>query len=175
MDKKIRAFLREQATKRFLEYVRIDTQSDPDSKMSPSSEGQWLLGRILREEIIELGLEDVELDAHCYVYATLPGRAGCVAPPITFCAHLDTSSSESGANVRPIIVEKYDGSDIRFPGSRKKHLTTAESRELLQFVAKQLFLVTDGPFWVPMTKRVSPRLWQPSLLLKHFPNCPIRN
>ena len=143
MNIKITAFLREQATKRFLEYVRIDTQSDPESKMSPSSEGQWVLGRILREELIELGLEDVELDAHCYVYATLPGRSGCVGPPITFCAHLDTSSSESGTNVRPVIIRNYDGGDIRLPGSGKKHLTTAESRELLQFVGETL-IFSDG-------------------------------
>lgn len=143
MNEKIATFLREQATKRFLDYVRINTQSDPDSKMNPSSEGQWVLGRILREDLILLGLENVELDAHCYVYATLPGGTGCVGPSITFCAHLDTSSSESGADVRPVIIEKYDGGDIRLAGSEKKHLTTAESRELLQFVGETLIL-SDG-------------------------------
>ena len=72
MNEEISNFLREQAGERFLRYVRINTQSDPGSKMHPSSEGQWVLGRLLSEELIELGLSDVELDAHCYVYMVLP-------------------------------------------------------------------------------------------------------
>ena len=67
MNEEISNFLRKQAGERFLRYVRINTQSDPRSKMHPSSEGQWVLGRLLSEVLIELGLSDVELDAHCYV------------------------------------------------------------------------------------------------------------
>ena len=76
MNDIIRTFLRNQARERFLRYVRINTQSDPTSKMHPSSEGQWILGRLLKEELIELGLSDIELDAHCYVYASLPASMG---------------------------------------------------------------------------------------------------
>ncbi len=143
MDENIRAFLREQAFGRFLKYVGIDTQSDPHSKMHPSSEGQWDLGKILREELQELALKDVVLDPHCYVYATLPATKGCAGPPVTFCAHLDTSPSVCGADVRPVVIEKHAGGDIRFSGSPKAHLTLAESPELAQFTGETL-VFSDG-------------------------------
>ena len=143
MNEEIRTCLREKASECFLRYVRIDTQSDPHSKMHPSSEGQWVLGRLLKEELIELALENVELDAHCYVYAALPASEGFKGPPITFCAHLDTSPSESGANVTPVIIENYDGGDILVPGSRKVRLTTTQSPELLQFIGETL-IFSDG-------------------------------
>lgn len=143
MNEEIRTFLRQQARERFLRYVRIDTQSDPDSKMHPSSEGQWILGRLLREELMEAGLKDVELDAHCYVYASLPASTGDMGPALTFCSHLDTSPSESGANVKPVVIEHYDGGDIRLSGSGKIRLTTAQSPELLQFTGETL-IFSDG-------------------------------
>jgi len=143
MNEEISNFLRKQARERFLKYVRINTQSDPGSKMHPSSEGQWVLGRLLREELIEMGLSDVELDAHCYGYASLPPSTGFVGPAITFCSHLDTSPSESGADVKPMVIEDYDGGDIRFPGSGKIRLTASESPELLQFIGETI-IVSDG-------------------------------
>ena len=143
MDERIRAFLRKEARERFLRYVRIDTQSDPDSNMHPSSEGQWVLGRLLREELLDLGLSDVELDAHCYGYAALPASEGFVGPAITFCSHLDTSPSESGADVTPVVITDYDGRDIRFPGSGAPALTPAESPELLRFIGETL-ITSDG-------------------------------
>ena len=143
MNEEISHFLRKQAGERFLRYVGINTQSDPDSKMHPSSEGQWVLGRLLKEELIELGLTDVELDAHCYGYASLPPSTGFVGPAITFCSHLDTSPSESGADVKPMIIKDYDGGDIQFPGSGKIRLTAVESPELLQFIGETL-ITSDG-------------------------------
>ncbi|MCP4576015.1 MAG: peptidase T [Deltaproteobacteria bacterium] len=143
MNEKIRTFLRKQARERFLRYVGINTQSDPTSKMHPSSEGQWVLGRLLKEELIELGLSDIELDAHCYVYATLPASVGFAGPAITFCSHLDTSPSESGADVRPMVIENYDGDDIRLSGSGKPILTCSESHELLEFIGETI-IVSDG-------------------------------
>ncbi len=143
MDDKIRAFLRQDAVGRFLRYVRIDTRSDPDSKMHPSSEGQWVLARLLREELLDLGLSDVALDAHCYGYASLSATEGVVGPAITFCSHLDTSPSESGADVTPVLIKDYDGCDIRFPGADAPVLTVAESPELLQFMGETL-ITSDG-------------------------------
>jgi len=143
MNEEIRAFLRKQARDRFLRYIRIDTQSDPDSKMHPSSEGQWVLARALKEELIELDLDDVELDAHCYVYATLPASKGFFGPAITFCAHLDTSPAVSGAHVTPVIIENYDGKDILQSGSQKVLLTTVQSPELLNFIGETL-IISDG-------------------------------
>ena len=111
--------------------------------MHPSSEGQWVLARILREELLSLGLSHVDLDAHCYVYGSLSASQGCTGPPITLCAHLDTSPAESGAHVKPVVLENYDGGDIRSPGSGEKRLTTAESPELLQFIGETL-IFSDG-------------------------------
>ena len=72
MDDEIRHFLRKEATERFLRYVTIHTSSDPESGNHPSSEGQWTLAKILKEELLALGLQDVKLDDFCYVYGTLP-------------------------------------------------------------------------------------------------------
>ena len=143
MNKEISPFLRKQALNRFLEYVRVDTQSDPHSKMHPSSEGQWVLGRMLKEELLSLGLSHVDLDAHGYVYGTLPASRGCAGPPITLCAHLDTSPAESGGDVTPVVIENYDGGDIRSPGSGDVRLTTGESPELLRFIGETL-IFSDG-------------------------------
>lgn len=143
MNEQIRAFLRQQAKERFLRYIRINTQSDPTSGMHPSSEGQWVLGRLLKEELGELGLRDVELDARCYVYASLPPSTGFTGPAITFCSHLDTSPSESGADVTPLVIEDYDGNGILHPVSGKVLLTPARSPELLAFTGETI-IITDG-------------------------------
>ena len=143
MNENIRTFLRKQARNRFLRYVVINTQSDPTSKMHPSSEGQWILAKLLKEELIELGLSNVMLDAHCYVYASMPASKGFDGPAITFCSHLDTSPSESGADVNPLVIKNYDGGDIRLHGSGKRLLTPAESPELLAF-AGETIIISDG-------------------------------
>ena len=143
INEEIRDFLKNEVRERFLRYVRIDTRSDPDSNMHPSSEGQWVLGRLLREELLELGLSDAELEAHCYVYASLPASEGFVGPAITFCSHLDTSPSESGADVTPKMIKNYDGRDIRLSGPEARVLTPSESPELLQFIGETL-IISDG-------------------------------
>ena len=105
---------------RFLRYVRIDTQSDPDSPTQPSTEKQKDLGRLLARELVELGLTDAALDEHGYVYATLPATPGQeAAPTICFCAHMDTSPDASGTNVRPIVHENYQGQDLVLPDNPK--------------------------------------------------------
>ncbi len=101
---------------RFLRYVRIDTQSDPHSATQPTTEKQKDLGRLLAEELRELGLNDAHLDDNGYVYATLPASPGGEhAPTICFCSHMDTSPDASGTDVKPLVHEDYRGQDLVLP------------------------------------------------------------
>ena len=101
---------------RFLRYVVIDTQSDPASPTQPSTAKQLDLGRVLVEELRQLGITDAELDVHGYVYATVPATAGHEdAPVICFCAHMDTSPDASGTDVKPLVHRNYDGGDLILP------------------------------------------------------------
>ena len=101
---------------RFLRYVVIDTQSDPASPTQPSTAKQLDLGRVLVEELRQLGIADAELDVHGYVYATVPATAGHEdAPVICFCAHMDTSPDASGTDVKPLVHRNYDGGDLILP------------------------------------------------------------
>ena len=103
------------ALERLLRYVRIDTQSDPHSTASPTTEKQKDLGRLLVAELHALGLNDAELDAHGYVYATLPATTDRDVPVICWCAHMDTSPEAPGADVQPIVHRNYDGGLIHLP------------------------------------------------------------
>lgn len=100
---------------RFLRYVRIDTQSDPQSKTHPSTEKQKNLGRLLVEELLAAGLTDAAMDDFGYVYATLPANTDKTVPVICFCAHMDTAPDCTGENVKPIVHYRYDGGDIVLP------------------------------------------------------------
>ncbi|HEY0677062.1 MAG TPA: tripeptide aminopeptidase PepT, partial [Chitinophagaceae bacterium] len=100
---------------RFMRYVQVDTQSDPNSATQPSTEKQKDLSRMLVNELIELGINDAHLDTHGYVYATIPSNSTRKVPAICFCAHVDTSPDSSGIGVKPIVHENYDGSDIVLP------------------------------------------------------------
>jgi len=100
---------------RFLRYVRIDTQSDPQSKSYPSTEKQKNLGRLLVEELKAIGLADAVLDNFGYVYATLPANTGKHVPVICFCSHMDTAPDCTGENVKPIVHSNYNGGDIVLP------------------------------------------------------------
>jgi tripeptide aminopeptidase len=103
-------------TERFLRYVAIDTQSDPQSDTCPSTEKQKNLGRLLVNELIEIGLHDAHIDEHGYVYATIPTNTGKAATPvICFCSHMDTAPDCSGTDVKPIIHKNYKGQDIVLP------------------------------------------------------------
>jgi tripeptide aminopeptidase len=134
------AELQEDVLDRFLRYVRIDTTSDQDSDTYPSTARQRDLGELLAEELRELGLEDVELTEHGYVFATLPGSAG---PTIGLVAHVDTAQDESGANVQPQIVRNWDGSDIVLPGDPDKVLRAGENPILAARVGHDI-VTTDG-------------------------------
>ncbi len=100
---------------RFLRYVVIDTQSDPQSPTTPSTEKQKNLGALLVEELRAMGIEDAEMDQHGYVYATVPSNTDKQVPVICYCSHMDTSPDCSGENVEPIVHLEYDGKDIVLP------------------------------------------------------------
>ena len=105
-----------QVLDRFLRYVVVDTQSDPSSTSQPSTAKQLDLGRLLVTELRSLGVADAALDEHGYVYATVPATPGCAsAPVICFCSHMDTSPDASGTDVKPLVHENYDGTDIKLP------------------------------------------------------------
>jgi tripeptide aminopeptidase len=99
-------------TDRFLRYVVIDTQSDPNSSTQPSTEKQKDLGRILVEELLEIGVVDAHIDENGYVYATIPSNVDKPVPVICFCSHMDTAPDFTGTNVKPQMVLSYGGGDI---------------------------------------------------------------
>ncbi|MBC7848326.1 MAG: peptidase T [Chitinophagaceae bacterium] len=112
-------------TERFLRYVQIDTQSDPESISFPSTEKQKNLGRVLVAELLSLGVKDAHLDEHGYVYATIPGNSSKDVPVICFCSHMDTAPDCSGTNVKPIIHQNFDGSDIVLPDDPSQIISVA--------------------------------------------------
>jgi tripeptide aminopeptidase len=112
------------ALERFLRYVQVDTQSDPDSKTFPSTEKQKDLSRILLDELKEMGIQDAELDEHGYVYATIPANVEGDFPVLCFCAHVDTSPDASGTGVKPIVHENYQGEEIRLPEDNEVVINT---------------------------------------------------
>ncbi len=114
------------AAERFLRYVQIDTQSDPQSKSSPSTEKQKNLSRILAEELKQIGLQDAHTDDWGYVYATIPSNTEKKVPVICFCAHVDTAPDCSGTDVKPIVHKNYQGQDIALPDDETQVLKTSE-------------------------------------------------
>jgi len=107
------------ALERFLRYVQIDTQSDPQSTANPSTEKQKDLSRVLVQELHEMGISDAELDEWGYVYATIPANTDKAdVPVICFCSHVDTSPDVTGAGVKPMVHERWDGTDIVLPERR---------------------------------------------------------
>jgi len=100
---------------RFLNYVKIDTQSDPDSTSYPSTARQKDLSRLLVEELLEMGVSDAHLDEYGYVYATIPATTDKTVPVICFCSHVDTSPDCSGKDVKPIVHRNFNGENIVLP------------------------------------------------------------
>lgn len=128
---------------RFCRYVRIDTQSDPDSYTFPSSEKQFNLANILVSELKDLGLKDVSVDKFCYVMATLPSNSTRKTPKIGLIAHLDTSSSISGENVKPQVIDHYSGGDCVINEKLGVILSESECPELRKCVGHTL-ITSDG-------------------------------
>jgi tripeptide aminopeptidase len=132
-----------EVTERFLRYVVIDTQSDPASPTCPSTDKQKNLGRLLAAELKDMGLADAHLDAHGYVYATIPATSDKKVPVVCFCSHMDTSPDCSGANVKPQIVRQYRGGDIRLPADPAQVIRVADYPELDNQIGNDI-ITTDG-------------------------------
>lgn len=119
------------AVDRFLRYVQIDTQSDPQSSANPSTEKQKDLSRLLVQELLAMGIADAELDEWGYVYATIPANTGKqTVPTICFCSHVDTSPDVTGAGVIPIVHERWNGSDIVLPDGNSPIVRVADHPDL---------------------------------------------
>ena len=128
---------------RFLKYVSFDTQSSEESDVTPSTEKQFALAKYLVEELTALGMTEVEMDEHAYVYATLPANTDKEIPTIGFIAHMDTSPDASGKDVKPRIVENYDGKDIVLDAEAGIVTDVKTFPELLDHVGEDI-IVTDG-------------------------------
>ena len=128
---------------RFLAYTQFDTQSAEDAGKTPSTDKQLIFARFLADELREEGLEDVELDDEGYIYATLPANGKPDAPVIGFISHYDTSPDCSGANIKPRIVENYDGTDIVLDAQAGIVTDVATFPELKRHIGEDL-IVTDG-------------------------------
>lgn len=129
--------------KRFISYVTIDTESDPNSNTTPSTKKQWDLAKKLAEELKTIGMHDVTIDEHAYIMATLPSNVDYNVPTIGFISHFDTSPDFTGANVKPKIIEKYDGKDIVLNETENIVLSPSYFDDLLLYVGQTL-ITTDG-------------------------------
>ena len=134
---------KEAITKRFISYVTVDTESDPNSDTTPSSFKQWNLANALVEELKAIGLKDVTIDKHAYIMATLPSNIDYEVPTIGFISHFDTTPDFTGANVNPQIIEDYDGKDIVLNKNENIVLSPNYFEDLLQYKG-QTIITTDG-------------------------------
>ena len=132
----------EKISDRFLRYVAVDTQSDPDSDSQPSAAKELTLLMMLRDELNAMGVE-ATLDEYGYVMASIPSNCGKDVPAVGFIAHVDTALDASGENVKPQIIENYDGGEIALGGVPGLYLKPAEFPEMLQYKGQTL-ITTDG-------------------------------
>lgn len=130
-------------TDRFIKYVTIDTESDPNNPAFPSTEKQWNLAKVLVEDLKKIGMQDVDLDENCYIMATLPSNIEHRVPTIGFVAHIDTSPDFTGKDVKPQIVENYQGNDIILNEEKNIILSPDYFDDLLQYKGQTL-ITTDG-------------------------------
>ncbi|WP_281987285.1 peptidase T [Aquimarina aggregata] len=128
---------------RFISYVTIDTESDPESNTTPSSEKQWDLANKLAKELKDIGLEEVTIDENAYIMATLPSNIEEDVPTIGFISHFDTSPDFTGANVKPQIIENYDGKDIIL-NAAENIVLSPDYFEDLKLYKGQTLITTDG-------------------------------
>lgn len=128
---------------RFLNYVAFETTSNEESGVTPSTPGQMVLAKYLKEELESLGLQEVFLDDNGYLYATLPANTDKQVPVVGFIAHMDTAPDMSGKNVTPRIVQNYDGGDILLNAAENIVLSPTQFPELKNHIDEDL-IVTDG-------------------------------
>ena len=134
---------KEHIIKRFISYVTIDTESDPENPAFPSTEKQWDLAHILVKELTDIGMSEITLDENCYVMATLPSNIDYEVPTIGFVSHIDTTPDFTGANIKPQIHHNYDGKDILLHKEENIVLSPSYFDDLLQYKG-QTIITTDG-------------------------------
>tara|TARA_B100000780_G_scaffold113296_1_gene79365 strand:- start:265 stop:1506 length:1242 start_codon:yes stop_codon:yes gene_type:complete len=134
---------KENIINRFVSYVTIDTESDPNNPAFPSTEKQWNLAKFLVKELTDIGMSDITLDDNCYVMATLPSNIDYEVPTIGFVSHIDTTPDYTGANVKPQIHHQYDGKDIVLNEKENIVLSSSYFDDLLQYKG-QTIITTDG-------------------------------
>ncbi len=126
------------AASRFMRYVQIDTQSDPQSTTNPSTQKQKNLSSLLAKELLYMGIADAQTDEFGYVYATIPANTDKKVPVICFCSHVDTAPDCSGTDVKPILHKKYDGKDIILPDDHAQMITIQEYPYLKEHIGKDI-------------------------------------
>ncbi len=132
------------AAERFMRYVQIDTQSDPQSNAHPTTEKQKNLSKLLAEELLAMGLSDAHTDEFGYVYATIPSNISTKVPVICFCSHVDTAPDCSGTNVKPILHENYNGDDIVLPDDASQIITTEKYPYLKTHIGKDIITASGN-------------------------------
>lgn len=130
-------------TERFLRYVAVDTQSMDEQEQIPSTEKQKILGNMLTEELIAMGVSGVKMDDHGYVYGYIPANTDKPIPALGFIAHMDTAPAASGTDIHPQMIKAYDGKDILLNEKTGQVLSPKQYPELLNYVGKDL-ITTDG-------------------------------
>lgn len=129
---------------RFLQYVQIDTQSNPNSNSHPTTEKQKDLSKILAEQLLALGLSDAHADEYGYVYATIPSNSTKKIPTICFCSHVDTAPDCSGTNVKPIVHNNYNGEDFIYPDDSSLILSTKDYPYLKEHIGKTIITASGN-------------------------------
>ncbi len=127
---------------RFISYITIDTQSDPSSDSTPSTAKQWDLAHKLHQELLDMGMSDVSLDEHAYIMATLPSNVDYPVPVVGFISHFDSTPDFTGKDIKPQIIENYNGKDIALKGSNL--ILSPDYFEDLQLYKGQTLITTDG-------------------------------
>ncbi|WP_060681594.1 peptidase T [Virgibacillus halodenitrificans] len=135
--------MKQELVERFTTYVKIDTQSNEQIEATPSTDGQFILADLLVNELKEIGMEDVSVDEHAYVMATLPANTDKDIPTIGFLAHMDTATDFTGRNVNPQLIENYNGKDITLNEELNITLSTEKFPELSAYKGHTL-ITTDG-------------------------------
>jgi len=135
--------LKEKLIERFVGYVTIDTESDPESTTTPSTSKQWDLANALVVELKAIGMQEVTIDEHAYIMATLPSNVAHEVPTIGFISHFDTTPDFNGAHVKPQIIENYDGKTITLNEEKGILLSPKDFDDLLQYKGQTL-ITTDG-------------------------------
>ncbi len=132
------------AADRLIQYVQIDTQSDPQSNTYPTTEKQKDLSKLLVEQLLGIGVTDAHTDAFGYVYGTIPSNTTKLVDTICFCSHIDTAPDCSGTNVKPILHKNYDGSDIILPDDTTQILSTTVSPYLTQHIGNDIITASGN-------------------------------